>query len=102
MAFMRNPLYILMQDGLVRMENQNLTIEEATWGFPVPQELFDEIVMMRYYNMTEEERRAAINRALVTQFETGADGIRKATGLAGVMGRATAGLSETLANARLR
>jgi hypothetical protein len=84
MAFMRDPLYILMQDGTVHM---HITAAESSWGVPIPQDLFDEIVMMRYYNMSEEERRAAIKRALETQFETGADGVRKASGLPTVMER---------------
>jgi hypothetical protein len=80
MAFMRNPLYILMQDGKVDIYFRDGIV-------PFTQELFDEIVMMRYYNMTEEERRATINRVLETQLETGADGIRKASGLSTVMER---------------
>lgn len=84
MAFMRDPIYILMQDGTVHI---HLTGVESSWGSPIPQPLFDEIVMMRYYNMAEEERRAAINRAIATQCETGADGIRKASGLPTVMER---------------
>lgn len=81
MAFMRNPLYILMQEGKVRLHNKG-------YGIVIDQAVFDEVVMMRYYNMTEEERRATIDRVLATQFETGADGIRKASGLSTAMGRA--------------
>lgn len=83
MAFMRNPLYILMQDGTVHITNT-----EKGWGVPFPQELFDEIVIMRYYNMSEQERRSAIDRVVKTQFETGADGVRSARGLPTVMQRA--------------
>lgn len=97
MAFMRSPLYILMQDGQVKLY--------ATWSEsknPVKtggdmfltQDLFDEIIMMRYYNMTEEERRAAIERVLYTQFETGADGVRKASGLPTTMERVEVIVSE--------
>lgn len=84
MAFMREPLYILMQDGKVDVYFRE--------GSPAPftQALFDMIVMMRYYNMTEEERKAAIARVLDTQFETGADGVRKASGLPTVMERVDA------------
>src|SRR5881227_1016295 len=81
-AFMREPLYILMQDGQVDINTPN-----GIQTIAVGQEVFDEIVMMRYYNMTEDERRAAINRVLATQFETGADGLRKACGLPTVMER---------------
>lgn len=74
MAFMRQPLYVLMQDGKVRLHTKG-------YGIVVDQADFDDLVMMRYYNMSEEERRATIGRVLETQFETGADGIRKASGL---------------------
>lgn len=84
MAFTREPLYVLMQDGMVRMAHPD---PHSDWYVEMAQEIFDEMVMMRYYNMTEEERRAAINRVLATQFETGADGIRKASGLPTVMER---------------
>lgn len=83
MAFMRDPLYILMQDEKVRISNKG-------YGIVIDQLTFDEIVMMRYYNMTEVERREAIARALATQAETGADGIRKAVGLPSVMERVNA------------
>jgi hypothetical protein len=86
MAFMRDPLYILMQDGEVTVYDGPGVKGFNAFGI-WPQELFDEIVMMRYYNMTEEERRATINRVLETQLETGADGIRKASGLSTVMER---------------
>lgn len=78
---MRDPLYILMQDGKTRINNKG-------YGIIIDQDVFDEIVMMRFYNMTEDERRAAIQRVLDTQFETGADGVRKASGLPTVMERA--------------
>lgn len=84
MAFMRDPLYILMQDGQVRMYDTKFG------GFHLSQELFDEIVMMRFYNMTTNERREAIDRVIETQFETGANGLRKASGLSTVMERAEA------------
>lgn len=83
MAFMRHPLYILMQDGKVRISNKG-------YGIVIDQLTFDEIVMMRYYSMTEVERREAIACALATQAETGADGIRKAVGLPSVMERVDA------------
>jgi hypothetical protein len=85
MAFMRNPLYILMQDDVVQIHGvkQNLV---------TTQEIFDMIVMMRYYNMTEVERRDAIALVLATQFETGADGLRKASGLLTTMERVDAEL----------
>lgn len=89
MAFMREPLYILMQDGYVDM-----TTADGARKMSFSQELFDEIVIMRYYNMTETERREAIQRTLKTQFETGADGIRKASGKSTVMERAKAELEE--------
>jgi hypothetical protein len=82
MAFMRDPLYILMQDGVTQIHKDG-TRERLV----VNQDLFDDIVMMRYYNMTKEERRAAIKRVLEDQFETGADGIRKASGLPTTMER---------------
>lgn len=87
MAFMRDPLYILMQDGQVRIYGPGVRERFAAFGH-YPQDWFDQIVMMRYYNMTEEERRAVIAQVLETQFETGADGIRKASGLPTVMERA--------------
>jgi hypothetical protein len=97
MAFMRDPLYILMQDGAVQIVNTRILGEDdqaevedqiAEHGSTyMSQQTFDAIVMMRYYNMSEEERRAAIKRALETQFETGADGVRKASGLPTVMER---------------
>jgi hypothetical protein len=82
MAFMRDPLYILMQDGYV-----DITTTDGQRTLALEQGTFDAIVMMRYYNMSEEERRAAIKRVLETQFETGADGVRKASGLPTVMER---------------
>lgn len=84
MAFMREPLYITMQDGLVDMYWSGKT------SIRIPQETFDEIVMMRYYNMTSEERTKAVGRVIRNQFETGADGIRKASGLPTVQERVVA------------
>jgi hypothetical protein len=88
MAFMRNPLYILMQDDVVQIHGvkQNLV---------TTQEIFDMIVMMRYYNMTEVERRDAIGLVVDSQFETGADGVRKASGLMTSMERVDAYLERT-------
>lgn len=91
MAFMRDPLYILMQNGRVTM------YRGPAHTLAVKQDTFDEIVMMRYYNMTEVERRATINRIRKTQFETGADGVRKACGLPTVMERVDAEVEERLA-----
>lgn len=82
MAFMRDPLYILMQDGHVTIYT---TDGARTMGFS--QELFDEIVVMRYHNMSIDEIETAINRVLATQFETGADGVRRANALPTVMER---------------
>jgi hypothetical protein len=86
MAFMRNPLYILMQEGKVRLHNKG-------YGMVIDQAAFDMIVMMRYYNMTDVERRAAIDLAIATQAETGADGVRKAVGLTTVQERVHKGAS---------
>lgn len=90
MAFMREPLYIVMQDEKVDIY---FIFSPDHLHVPFSQSLFDEIVMMRYYNMTEEERKAAIARVLDTQFETGADGVRKASGLPTVMERVDAEVS---------
>lgn len=89
MAFMRKPYYILMQDGFVSIVDEYSGAHNAQ-HLSMTQELFDEIVMMRFYNMTEVERREAINRAIATQAETGADGVRKASGLPTVMERVDA------------
>src|SRR4051812_18199766 len=88
MAFMRSPFYITMQDGFVSVVDEYSG--RYTQHLSMSQDLFDEIVMMRYYNMTEVERRAAIDRAIATQPETGADGVRKASGLHTVMERVDA------------
>jgi uncharacterized protein YbjQ (UPF0145 family) len=88
-AFMRSPLYIMMQDGVVSIVDE-YSGRRGTQHMSTTQELFDEIVMMRYYNMTEQERRDAIDRVLATQAETGADGVRKAVGLPSVMERVDA------------
>lgn len=82
MAFMRTPHYILMEDDVVQIYSSG-----QSGGMVLDQKTFDEIVMMRYYNMNDVERRAAIERVLYTQFETGADGIRKASGLTTVWDR---------------
>lgn len=99
MAFMRFPIYILMQDGFVSIVDETSMSKSSAQHFSFTQELFDEIVMMRYYNMTEEERREAIGRALVSQFEMGADGIRKASGLPTSMERVDAELERRQAAA---
>lgn len=91
MAFTREPLYITMQDDMVRMAHPN---PDSDWYVAMSQEHFDELVMMRYYNMTAEERRVVIGRVLKTQFETGANGIRKASGLPTVMERVDAEIGE--------
>jgi hypothetical protein len=83
MAFMRVPYYILMQDGQVNINS----CAHPEVAMTMSQEVFDMIVMMRYYNMTEEERRDAIGLVVDSQFETGADGVRKASGLSTVMER---------------
>lgn len=88
MAFMRDPFYILMQDGQVNIHNPR-----SGGSLTLAQEVFDEIVMMRYYNMTEVERREAIAHALESQFETGADGVRKASGESTVMERVHGSIS---------
>jgi uncharacterized protein YbjQ (UPF0145 family) len=87
MAFMREPIYITMQQGFVSIVDPYSKAGGSGQHFSFTQELFDEIVMMRYYNMTEQERRDAIQRAIATQTETGADGVRKASGLPTVMER---------------
>lgn len=84
MAFMREPVYILMQDDLVVIRGKGLEM------FTCDQQTFDDIVMMRYYNMTSEERTKAVGRVIRNQFETGADGIRKASGLPTVQERVVA------------
>lgn len=84
MAFMRNPFYILMQDNQVVMYTP-----DGARTMTFSQELFDEIVVMRYHNMSIDEIQTAVNRVLATQFETGADGVRKANGQPTVMERAT-------------
>lgn len=89
MAFARSPYYITMQDGFVSIVDE-YSGRSHTSHLSMTQELFDEIVIMRYYNMTEVERREAINRAIATQAETGADGVRKASGLPTVMERVDA------------
>lgn len=91
MAFMRDPVYILMQDGLVDIHSLQAPRTNALFT----QELFDEIVIMRYYNMTEVERRAVIDRVLEWQFEIGADGVRKASGLPTTMERVILQLEES-------
>ena len=87
MAFMRNPIYIIMQDGFVSIVDPDSKSGSSAQHFNFTQELFDEIVMMRYYNMTNAERMDAVDRVLKNQFETGADGLRKASGLPTVMER---------------
>lgn len=90
MAFMREPIYVTMQDGFVSIVDPFSKAGSSGQHFSFTQELFDEIVMMRFYNMTEQERRDAINRAIATQPETGCDGLRKASGLPTVSERVDA------------
>lgn len=90
MAFMRNPYYVLMQEGRVSLNS----CAHPEVAMTMSQEVFDMIVMMRYYNMTEEERRDAIGLVLDSQFEFGADGLRKASGLPTAMERSEAIIRE--------
>jgi hypothetical protein len=81
---MREPFYIYRGDGLVIIDNSKLG--EMGGDIMIPMELFDELVVMRYAQLTAEEIAEAEKRAIDKHTgNAGVSELSKKYGLPGFM-----------------
>ena len=89
MAFMRDPIYVLLQDDRVLIGGPG----DMGGTVELRLDTFDELVMMRYHQLNGREKDVITGRVLNFQYETGADAIRKYYGFDTVAERVKAELA---------
>ena len=90
MAFMRYPFYVIIQDGYVTINGSD---DEGSIHGRIESENFDKLVMMRYHQLSEEEKDRLTHIVLDEQYESGADSIRNCYGMPTVMERVRANVA---------